>query len=56
MSLFSFLKDKCPKCQKSLENNQSNSLLSIVTKHCPDGHFKKEYHPALETVIETVKN
>ncbi|MGJ7922569.1 hypothetical protein [Neobacillus sp. LXY-4] len=47
--------EKCPKCQKTLETNNSNPLYGIIIKACPDNHFKKEFHPALETYIESRK-
>lgn len=47
--------DKCPHCNKVLMNSTSSMLNPIVIKSCPDGHYEKEYHSALETVIEKHK-
>lgn len=44
--------EKCPNCEKVLITNQSNSLLSHVVKACPQEHYTKEFHPALETYVE----
>ncbi|AND43069.1 MULTISPECIES: hypothetical protein [Bacillaceae] len=51
----SFFNEKCPTCNKNLVSDKTNSLLSIVIKSCPDNHFQKEYHPALETYVESNK-
>ncbi len=48
--------EHCPKCHKVLETSHSNTLKSIVVKTCPDRHYQKEFHPALETYIETYPN
>jgi hypothetical protein len=45
--------EQCPKCNKALETSRSNTLKSIVVKSCPDQHYQKEFHPALETYVET---
>jgi len=50
-----FLDERCPKCKKTLETTKSNILYATVIKHCPDNHYQKEYHPALETFIESDK-
>jgi hypothetical protein len=47
--------EKCPQCQKTLETNKSKIYKGIIIKSCPDLHFQKEYHPALETYIESDK-
>ncbi|WP_449622624.1 hypothetical protein [Robertmurraya sp. Marseille-Q9965] len=47
--------DKCPHCNKVLINSTSSMLNPIVIKSCPDGHYEKEYHSALESVIEKPK-
>ncbi|MFY4777099.1 hypothetical protein [Metabacillus sp. RGM 3146] len=53
MSLFSRLfSEKCPKCSKELVTRQSNQAFSLIIKSCPEKHFEKVYHPALETYIE----
>jgi hypothetical protein len=53
----SFLKrlfiEKCPTCNKVLETNKSNILKTVIIKSCPDNHYQKEFHPALETYIES---
>jgi len=55
----SFLKrlfsDKCPTCNKVLNTNKSNFLKARVIKTCPENHYQKEFHPALETYIESDK-
>lgn len=45
--------EHCPKCHKVLETQHSNILKSVVIKSCPDNHYKKEFHPAFETYIES---
>jgi hypothetical protein len=45
--------DTCPTCKKVLETKQSNFLKAIVIKTCPDNHYQKEFHPALESYIES---
>lgn len=45
--------EKCPRCKEFLTTDQSNTLLCHVIKACPNGHYVKEYHPALETYVET---
>ena len=50
-----FFNERCPKCNKVLDTTRSNSFYATVIKHCPDNHYQKEYHPALETFIETDK-
>ncbi|WP_191090697.1 hypothetical protein [Niallia endozanthoxylica] len=45
--------EHCPKCKKALETQHSNTLKAIVIKSCPDQHYQKEFHPALETYIES---
>ncbi|MEO2076091.1 MAG: hypothetical protein ABGX20_12050 [Bacillus sp. (in: firmicutes)] len=47
--------EHCPKCNKVLETHHSNTLKSIIIKSCPEQHYQKEFHPALETYIETHK-
>ncbi|RFU69283.1 hypothetical protein D0469_10095 [Peribacillus saganii] len=47
--------DICPKCKKRLNTNKSNKILSLIVKSCPDEHFEKVYHPALETYVEINK-
>ena len=47
--------ERCPKCNKVLETKQSNIFKSVIVKSCPEGHFQKEFHPALETYIESNK-
>lgn len=56
MGLFKhFFYEVCPKCNKTLETNKSNIFKGIIVKACPDHHFQKEYHPALETYVESDK-
>ena len=50
-----FLKEKCPNCNKTLEAKNSSILSTIVIKYCSEGHYQKEYHPSLETYIESNK-
>ena len=47
--------DSCPTCNKVLDTNKSKFSNSIVVKTCPDNHYQKEFHPALETYIESDK-
>jgi hypothetical protein len=47
--------DKCPTCKKVLDTTKSNFFKAIVVKTCPDQHYEKEFHPALETYIEIYK-
>ncbi len=54
MSLFkSLFNEHCPKCKKVLETHLSKTLHAVVIKSCPDDHYQKEFHPALETYIES---
>lgn len=50
-----FFIDKCPICNKVLETNKSNFLKATIVKTCPENHYQKEFHPALETYIESSK-
>ncbi|MCM3575775.1 MULTISPECIES: hypothetical protein [Mesobacillus] len=47
--------EKCPRCKATLEVKDNPSCKTIVIKACPAGHYEKEFHPALETYIETIK-
>ncbi|WP_273128429.1 hypothetical protein [Bacillus weihaiensis] len=51
--LKSLLTEKCPTCNKQLITSKTKFLSSIVIKTCPENHFKKEFHPALETYIDS---
>lgn len=54
MKLFKLLAhDKCPKCQKALQSKSGAESKTIVTKFCLEGHYEKEFHPALETYVVT---
>jgi hypothetical protein len=54
MNLFSrLLQERCPVCDKVIDTVKSQNLHSIVIKEC-ELHYRKEFHPALETYIETV--
>jgi phage FluMu protein Com len=48
--------EKCPTCKENLAVNKTNPLSTQVIKSCPNGHYEKEFHPALESYIETVKS
>lgn len=54
----SFLKklftEECPTCKDQLVS-KSDTLFSQIIKFCPNGHYEKEFHPALETWVETYK-
>ncbi|MFC4322988.1 hypothetical protein [Litchfieldia salsa] len=50
-----FINEKCPKCNKTLETKHSSILSAFVIKYCSEGHYQKEFHPSLETYIETNK-
>ncbi|MGE6631867.1 hypothetical protein [Bacillus sp. NPDC077027] len=53
MKLWHFLfAERCPKCEKTLDVTRSNALQGKIIKTCPNRHYQKEYHPALETYIE----
>ncbi|MDC3414731.1 hypothetical protein NC797_16835 [Aquibacillus sp. 3ASR75-11] len=43
--------EKCPKCKDTLVN-KPNTLTTQIIKFCPNGHYEKEFHPALESYIE----
>jgi hypothetical protein len=45
--------EHCPKCNKVLETQHSNTLSGVIIKSCPEQHYQKEFHPALETYIES---
>jgi hypothetical protein len=54
MSIFKKLfTEHCPICNKILETQKSNILKAIVIKSCPDNHYQKEFHPAIEAYIES---
>ncbi|MEH7147098.1 MULTISPECIES: hypothetical protein [Priestia] len=36
-----------------LNTSKSNALRSTVVKVCPSSHYQKEFHPALETFVES---
>ncbi|MCD7035673.1 hypothetical protein LRR81_15620 [Metabacillus sp. GX 13764] len=56
MSLFSRLfTEKCPKCQQKLVLDTNKQSYSMVVKVCPENHYEKVYHPALESFIEIEK-
>lgn len=44
-----------PTCKKALTIDPSHFFSSRISKQCPDGHYKKVSHPALETPIEIIK-
>lgn len=48
--------DECPKCKETLVVNNTNHFLAKIIKSCPNGHYEKEYHPALESCIETIES
>ncbi|MFB4163941.1 hypothetical protein ACE1TI_08880 [Alteribacillus sp. JSM 102045] len=50
------LHDYCPSCKQPLITKKSNVFSAEVIKTCPKGHYKKEFHPAIETYIETTKS
>ncbi|CAM3797842.1 hypothetical protein [Mesobacillus thioparans] len=52
MKLF---EEKCPRCNATLDVKTQPGSKKIIVKACPAGHYEKEFHPALETYIETYK-
>ncbi|UOQ93942.1 hypothetical protein MUO14_02905 [Halobacillus shinanisalinarum] len=56
MTIKNLFKEKCPQCKEHLTVNRTSLLSSQVVKFCPKGHYEKEYHPALESYIETVQD
>ncbi|WP_170008534.1 hypothetical protein [Bacillus fonticola] len=52
--LKNFFIEKCPKCNDVLVN-KTHTLTAQIIKFCPNGHYEKEFHPALESYIETKK-
>ena len=52
MSLF---KEKCPQCGAILKVKKLHESKTIIVKVCPSAHYEKEFHPALETYIETYR-
>ncbi|MDT8862228.1 hypothetical protein N0O92_18620 [Alkalihalobacillus sp. MEB130] len=56
MTIISLFKDTCPTCKQTLKHDKSEALIGRIVKHCPEGHYEKEYHPALETFVETIRN
>jgi hypothetical protein len=44
-----FKYETCPSCQQNLLNTKDKG---VVIKHCPEGHYKKEIIPYIESVIE----
>ncbi|MFP7732020.1 hypothetical protein ACLHDF_01070 [Priestia aryabhattai] len=54
MKWFHFLfNERCPKCKQVLNTSKSNALRSTVVKVCLSNHYQKEFHPALETFVES---
>ena len=47
--------EKCPICGSLLDTKSELTSKSIIVKLCPNLHYQKEYHPALETYIESNK-
>ncbi|OWV38841.1 hypothetical protein CE489_05180 [Bacillus spizizenii] len=43
----------CPTCKKTLDTTKSNAFHGTIIKTCPNHHYQKEFHPALETFIES---
>ncbi|WHX38475.1 hypothetical protein QNH36_12215 [Mesobacillus sp. AQ2] len=52
MNLF---KEKCPRCDATLKVKKQLESKTIIVKVCPSAHYEKEFHPALETYIETYR-
>jgi DNA-directed RNA polymerase subunit M/transcription elongation factor TFIIS len=51
--LKALLNETCPKCNRLLESKAHENSKNVVIKICPDLHYQKEFHPALETYIES---
>jgi hypothetical protein len=47
--ILSWFQDACPYCQQKLVVKDYKYFFS---KDCPDGHYRIETHPLLETQIE----
>ncbi|WP_404900491.1 hypothetical protein PV791_06315 [Priestia filamentosa] len=53
MKLWNFLfSERCPKCKETLNTTKSKALYGMIIKTCPNHHYQKEFHPALEAFIE----
>lgn len=52
MNLF---KEHCPQCKQALKVQSASFTKAVIIKECPDQHYRKEFHPALETYIETYR-
>lgn len=48
-------KDKCPTCYEILQLKSGEVFFSKTIKSCPKGHYEREFHPALESYIETIR-
>jgi len=48
--------ETCPTCQDVLQLRTDDCLSARSIKACPHGHYEKEYHPALESYIETYRS
>ncbi|SDI36620.1 hypothetical protein SAMN05192534_13912 [Alteribacillus persepolensis] len=47
-------REACPVCKKTL--TAKSMPAGAVTKYCQDGHYQKEFHPSMETYVETTKH
>ncbi|MBM7573276.1 DNA-directed RNA polymerase subunit M/transcription elongation factor TFIIS [Aquibacillus albus] len=45
--------EKCPECNEHLTTVKSETIVALVIKSCPVCTYKKEFHPTLETYIES---
>ncbi|TLS52807.1 hypothetical protein FE782_09300 [Paenibacillus antri] len=48
-----FFHEHCPQCGSTLIVCKTPFFSSHIIKTCPNGDYTKEFHPALETYIET---
>lgn len=48
--------DEYPICKETLMTDRTNLFLTHIKKSCPNGHFEKEFLPALESFVETVRS
>jgi len=47
--------EKCPICREVLISKKTSAFDAIVIKSCPQNHYQKEFHPAIETSIESYR-
>lgn len=47
--------EKCPHCKNKLDSSKTFSFVGKISKYCSSCSYRKEFHPGLQTVVETTK-